>query len=293
MGLIIEGDNVEEDMDDFYDNPHNLALPEDSESSDNESISSSGDLSFLGDHHFDTEGDVQNEMKYCRLQEQVYRQSFGLAALHDSVNFESFVALFAGVTPEDEVMCKLVSFRNKVSLTREAGNELLTMMGDMQPDIELPRDWRSVLRHVALKSKHLGATTLRRVVPWPQSWNMGAFNEGGCKPPAEIEIIARDPLELVAQALVDPTIQYIHCDDCVYEYTPQTLEDGTPCWSSIMSSEFAKHTQAAIRARHTEGILIPVVTYADGVSLGLRNKVSDLLAVQPLLTSIETKFEML
>jgi hypothetical protein len=219
--------------------------------------------------------DRNPDLKYVRLQEELYRHSYNVRALQDSVDLESFINCLEPYSTEDVVMSRLLHFKNRIDLSRAGGNELLLLLSSFSNgDYPIPSTWKSVLRYVRRKCNHLDATTLRRVIPWPAAWNMGAFREGGCSSPEEVELIVRDPLELVATALVCPVLQYLNQTECLYDYSPGVLDDGSPCWSGVMSSSFAKYTQAEIRKYNPEGVLVPIITYADGVSLGLRNKVS-------------------
>jgi hypothetical protein len=45
-----------------------------------------------------------------------------------------------------------------------------------------------------------------------------------------------------------------------------------------MSSDWAKWTTAEIKEYNPAGILIPIINYADAVSLGLRNKVCNFMS---------------
>jgi hypothetical protein len=140
-------------------------------------------------------------------------------------------------------------------------------------DLEVPADWRTVKRYVDKKSDILKAYTLRRVVPWPESFRMDLFDEPGQQRPLGVNLIARDLLELVALKLVCPTTQFINASEVQYEYASESLRDGTPCTSNLMSSNFAKYSERTIKEYNPEGLLIPIITYSDGVALGVRNKV--------------------
>ena len=116
---------------------------------------------------------------------------------------------------------------------------------------------------------------------------MHLFNEPGNETPPPVELIARDLIELVAYKMVCPTTMYVNADHVQLEAFAEELYDGTnyfPCHSDLMTSPWAKSTQAAIHARDPQGILVPIVTYADGVALGLRSKVCN---AQQMLLFVE------
>jgi hypothetical protein len=176
-------------------------------------------------------------------------------------------------TDEDMRNASLLNFRRQAALSRECGNELLRLIHSLDPLSQVPSDWRTIMSYQKTKCQHLKDTTLRQVVPYPDDWRMDLFFESGHPRPVEIELIGRDLLELVAYKLVDPTLQYIHSESLQYEYKAQTMDDGTPCYSNLMSSRYAKYTEEDIRRHDPQGILVPIIVYADGVALGVRNKV--------------------
>ena len=216
--------------------------------------------------------DLDDDMMYCRLQENLYASIFNLESLQDSHDINSFLGNMPHYAEEDVTMAKLLHFRKKAKLSRTSGKKLLTLLKAMNPSLSIPDDWRSVTRHVTTKCSFLDANTIRHIEPWPAHWCMDRWSQRMLAPEPR-EIICRDPLELLCLKCVDPTLQFINGGDIQYSYVEETLHDGTPCASNLMSSQWAKQTESEIKAIHPDGILFPLVVYADGVSLGLRNKV--------------------
>jgi hypothetical protein len=218
---------------------------------------------------------VYDDMKYCKIQETLYNTSFSLDSLQKSTDLQSFVDLLPPYTAEDSMIASLLAFQKKAGLSRECGNELLSLINSFNPQTHVPSDWRTITSKVSKNCEHLAGTTLRRTVSWPASFKMHLFDEPGHDTPVAIELIARDPLELIAYKLVCPTTQYINKEQYQYSYVAETLDDGTTCHSNLMSSNFAKYSEQVIKGYNPAGILIPIVTYADGVCLGVRNKVTN------------------
>jgi hypothetical protein len=214
------------------------------------------------------------DLKYCRLQEDLYKDCFSLPSLHTK-NFKDFLEFLPQYSEADTALAALLRFKKQAGLSRESGNQLLKLLKTFTPSVPVPSDWRSVNRHVDQKCALLKDTTLRKVVPWPESFSMHLFDEPGhlC-PPAGVELLARDLLELIALKLVCPTTQYVNATEMQYDYTPEFLADGTPCTTNLMSSNFAKYSEEIIRTHNPKGVLVPIITYSDGVALGVRNKVS-------------------
>ena len=114
---------------------------------------------------------------------------------------------------------------------------------------------------------------LRKKIYCPRSFRMNSFKEmSGMK--SYVELIGRDPLELIAYKLVDPTLMFLFKDDIQFEYKKETLLGGEVCFSNLMSSNYAKCTESNIKSLHSSGLLLPLIVYSDGVAMGLRSKVS-------------------
>jgi len=217
------------------------------------------------------------DYKYCRVQRALHEKTFSLDALIDSRDLESFIDLLPNYSGRDATMASLMHFKKKAGLSRECGNELLALISSFEPAIQVPGDWRTISRHLEKKCEHLEESTLRRTVPWPESFQMHLFNEPGNETPPPVELIGRDLIELIAYKMVCPTTMYINADHVQLSTFAEELSDGegrnTPCHSDLMTSPWAKFTEAAIHERDPTGIMVPIVTYADGVALGLRSKV--------------------
>jgi hypothetical protein len=230
-------------------------------------------LPYVGENRRD------DDLIYCRLQEEMYLHSFSLPALHQSHNLRSFIQHLPEYSGEEIMISALLNFKIKASLSRENGNELLRLIKSFEPAHRVPDDWRSVVRDAERHVSHLNETTLRRIVQWPESFEMHLFDEPGHASLPPVELIARDLLELIATKLVCPTTMYINESEIQFAYRAEQLQDGTSCVSSLMSSEYVRNSEEYIRAINPNGILIPIITYADGVSLGLRNKVCSTICV--------------
>ena len=247
----------------------------DGDRDENDDEVSDDEFDFIGGNnhvHLDRAFDMNDDMKYCRLQENLYQSTFSLECLQDSRDIGSFLDNMPQYAESDITMVKLLHFRRKAKLSRTSGKELLSLLRALNPSLSIPDDWRSITRYVQKKCSFLDANTIRHVEPWPVHWRLDTWSQR-TPPPAPREIICRDPLELLCLKCVDPTLQFINGGDIQFSYLEETLHDGTPCASNLMSSLWAKQTEREIKAIHPDGILFPIVVYADGVALGLRNKV--------------------
>ena len=220
------------------------------------------------DSVFEEEGEdlpsLGDERYYVALPELVYRNSFSMDALLNSTSMTTFIDDLPEYSEKDKTMADLVDFKSKTNLSREGGNALLQLISSFEPRRAVPQDWRTMSRYVDRKCHHLQGRTLRQGVPWPAEWEMETWDQGGHDYPLEVELIVRDPLELIALKLVCPTTQYMWKDHIMYEYEERHITDSdVKCWCELMTSNYAKHTEASVRALNPDGILLWMVTYAD------------------------------
>ena len=67
---------------------------------------------------------------------------------------------------------------------------------------------------------------------------------------------------------------FLFKNEIQFQYKGEFLNNGSICYTNMMSSKYAKYTEEHIKNIHSEGILVPLIVYSDGVALGLRKKVS-------------------
>ena len=220
------------------------------------------------DHGIDAE-----DMKYIHYQESFYLSCYSLEAL-TSTDLNSFLAFLPEHTPTDYVCIQLIQFKRQAGLSRKSGNALLNLIRLFRPEVEVPTDWGTVTRYVNKKCAYLRQNKLKEDVPFPETWNMQDWNEV-VTPPRIRENWTRDVYEMLAYKMVCPVIQYMYKKDVSFEARSTTLSDGTPCVTNLMTSAHMVHTQAATRAciGLENAICVPLIVYADGVALGVRNKV--------------------
>ena len=220
--------------------------------------------------------EAEEDLHYCLIQEEIYRQNFSIECLMKSTDLETFISLLPEYTDIVRMMIELYHFQRKASLSRECGNELLSILNRISPDLVCAKtkDWRAIHNFVEKSCAAVVNTALHKEVPWPDEFRMDLWDEAGKVCPPPVQLIGRDLLELIALKLACPSTMYINAKHVQLEYAAEYLQDGTPCYTNLMSSDYAKNTEEDIRQIHSDGIMIPIITYADGVALGVRNKVS-------------------
>ena len=101
---------------------------------------------------------------------------------------------------------------------------------------------------------------------------MDKWNSSNAICPEEVVIRIRDPLELIADQCVNPIIHFLwkkHVNINCYSIVNKNQEN---VHIDIMTSEWAHKTQASIKEINTNGILLPILLYCDGVTIGMNGK---------------------
>ena len=214
-----------------------------------------------------------SDYTYVRLQEALYKASYSMEALVDSSDWNTFLTMLPQYETKDIIYNKIIQFRRSANLNQRSTQEFLDIMQMLQPNVDIPTHFSSIDRYVNNKLSYMNANLLRRSIAWPASFRMNEMEEMGDIPDT-IELLGRDPIELISYKLIDPTLMYLYKDHIQFEYKCESLENGNVCYSNLMSSSYAKYSEKEIRNLHSEAILCPLIVYSDGVALGLRRRVS-------------------
>ena len=217
-------------------------------------------------------------LTYINLQEEFCKTSFSVDALRNSTSFYDFISRIPKSSERDAVYNKLLKFSTKINLSVQNSRELMDLIKAFKPQISVPSDIRVTKRFLLSKCKFMLNNLMKKTVEWPSDWNMSTYTQLGGVPNC-VKIIAIDPYEVVAYKFCDPVLQFLYQDHIKYNYFATELQDGTDCWSHFMSSKYAKYTEEEMKSYNTDGILIPLFVYSDGVALGLRQKVYELLMI--------------
>ena len=219
------------------------------------------------------EVDFVDERKYYRMQEELFKDVFSLDCLRNSNDMESFVNSLRIRSPTEVMFAKLISFQQKAKLSRDLSNEFLSIIQSFEPQLDVPRDWRTIRRYIMKTMKICNSFTLKKTMEWPPHWRMHLWNEP-MKKPGKVELLARDPYECIALKLCDPILMYLWREQINFTYVEKFLDTGERCVGDLFTTDYFKYTEADVRRNvDPNAILVPIIAYEDGVSLGLRNKV--------------------
>ena len=93
----------------------------------------------------------------------------------------------------------------------------------------------------------------------------------------------RDPLEMVAYLLVDPLLMFSFFKDFTLNYTNLKNQRGADVYQDLMTSKWAKDSEAFIKEEFGETRkILPIIFYEDGVAMDNNNK----RKVTPILLTI-------
>jgi hypothetical protein len=201
-----------------------------------------------------------------------------MEALVDSFDWNSFLTMLPQYEMKDIIYNKIIQFRRSANLNQRSTQEFLNIINLLQSNVDIPTRFTSIDRYVNNKLSFMNSNLLRRQVPWPESFRMNEMEEMGDIPEV-FELLGRDPMELIAYKLIDPTLMLLYKDHIQFNYKRETLDNGKECFSNLMSSLYAKNTEEEIKNIHTEAIFCPLIVYSDGVALELRKRVSEILRI--------------
>ena len=137
---------------------------------------------------------LTKENSCSRMQEELFKDVFSLDRLRNSNNIESFVNSLRIRSPTEVMFAKLISFQQKAKLSRDLSNEFLQIIQSFEPQLDVPRDWRTIRRYIMKTMKICNSFTLKKTMEWPPHWRMHLWNEP-MKKTGKVELLTRDPYE--------------------------------------------------------------------------------------------------
>ena len=70
-------------------------------------------------------------------------------------------------SPTEVMFAKLISFQQKAKLSRDLSNEFLQIIQSFEPQLDVPRDWRTIRRYIMRTMKICNSFTLKKAMEWP------------------------------------------------------------------------------------------------------------------------------
>ena len=208
---------------------------------------------------------------YRHYQTNLYNQIYGINAL-ESNDIQHFKNSLTDFEIKRLNIFKCYLFAKSCNLSRSNGDELLQLIQYFSPSPELclPKSWKSVTHAINEQTKFY--TCHMETISFPIHWEMEKWDSKNGICPEEVVIRVRDPLELIADQCVNPIIHFLwkaHVNINCYSKLNEKNENVS---CDIMTSEWAHQSLLAIREIDPNGLLLPLLFYADGVSIGMNGK---------------------
>lgn len=222
----------------------------------------------------DQESIPYDETEYISFQKEFYRSTFGESSL-ESKNINEFVnsidgTKFVGENQKNREFFQLVDSMN---ISDNECQKLLDFIHSCQPVKTINKNWKAIVR--AEKSEHSFMKYKSQSFSFPVHWRMETFQ--GKVLPLSVQYI--DPLHQIAEKLIDPEIMFTYAEDVKLKAAKlyEECQDPRRVIGHVMSANWAIETQDMLHTRlgNEDGVLIPIIVYEDGVSVGHFNQVTE------------------
>jgi len=213
---------------------------------------------------------------FQKLQESFCNKVFGESYL-ECLNFQEIKDAFTR-NDDDNISSKkknqeIYNFVAEKGLSREDGNDLLSLLRSFKPRFLVPKSFQSLE-----KSARVDVASLYEyreiVVPWIDTWQMDKMPE---YPP--VKIYCRSLFQIVSLMLVDPEIMTIWKKHIFLNYWRAENKDGERVYSDVMTSPWSEETEKLVHSKDPSGHLMPLIFYTDGVQVSThaRNKITPVM----------------
>lgn len=244
-----------------------------SEDLDFERESVNTDESFLKDNN--NSGETYIEI-FKSQQENLCNSLFGEKYLYcnDTQQLREIIREHQNNTEDNkQKKLDLYSFITDKGLSRDDGNDLLKLVATFNPSEPIPKSFKSLETSV----KHDVSSFFNYAeieIPWIDSWKMDKLL--GCPP---VKIYIRNIFQVISYMLVDPEIMIIWKKHVHFRFQEAVDRDGNRVYSNIMTSPWAEATEKSLLTRDSNGYLLPLIFYTDGVQVSshARNKITPVM----------------
>ena len=216
-------------------------------------------------------------LDYIKFQHKLYSEIFGIKALQ-SENIQEFKDNLANFENKKILILRIYLLAKSANMSRNNGDDFLELINDIMkygysnsevPKL-IPNSWKSITRFINQQTSFY--TCEKTTIPFPEHWEMNKWNCNNAPPPEEVEIRIRDPMELIADQCVNPIIHFLWKEHVHINYHIKRNSNNEDVYCDIMSSEWARKTLEDIQIFDPNGLLLPIILYADGVSIGMNGK---------------------
>lgn len=249
-------------------------------------------VELYGDHD-----GVNSTRAYSSTTEREFESTFGLNCLKAS-SIEEFIAMVQSNASNDDnakeeklgrMELLTAVFAEDTGLSIKDGERLLNLLnqygtecvqencGDSmvnEGNIKLPIKRKYETLYKITRKDVKENFMAEEVVPFPPSWKMDQMKT----PLKAVVIRGLDPLTEIATKLSDPLLMFLWGDQFEFAFQEERDEDsGERVFSHFMSGEFMEHVHEVMKCRPNipaDAVVLPVIMYIDGVSLGKKQQQS-------------------
>ena len=223
--------------------------------------------------------DNSNMSRYLQFQRELYSITFGVQSLK-SRDFREMVNIIrttyrhkfkAGFLQN----VALYDYWTKHRVSRSQRQEMIDLIRHVFLPNAKPDHIRKSVNGVKYKIEKCLRTYVMHPlqIKWPLGWKVDTMKGMELSP---IMIYMRDPMEVIAELLVNPKVMFKYRDHVKFDY----FRNDANAYCDLMSSEWCRLTESYIReTKSVEGKVLPIIFYLDGVQLNdnIHNKVTPVM----------------
>ena len=223
--------------------------------------------------------DSFSSTRYIQFQRQLYSITFGVQCLR-ARDFRDMVNIIRSTYSrkfKDNFLQNVALYDHwtKYRVSRAQRQDMLNLIRNVLfPRVSSAHIRKSVNGIKYKIEKCLKTYTMHPLqIQWPSGWKVNTMKGMELRP---ITIYIRDPMELIAELLVNPEIMFKYAAHVRFDY----FANDNNRYGDLMSSEWCRLTEAYIReTKNAQGKVLPIIFYLDGVQLNdnIHNKVTPVM----------------
>ena len=202
---------------------------------------------------------------YYEYQVLLYEKLYGKVAF-EARNIKEFKNLLTDRdTEKTSRMMEIYTFAKDCNISSANGDRLLKLTNLTKEGCKNDQytSWKSFDRWIQKETNFY--SSVKKVISWPNQWQMNKWDHSNLRCPEEVEIRMRDIMQLIADQCVSPHLQFLWKDDIKIRSYSQSNDKGEKVFCDLMSSDWVFEEQQLISQFDKDGILLPIILYYDGV----------------------------
>jgi len=162
------------------------------------------------------------------------------------------------------------NFCSEFGLSRTAGDKLLALIREFRPAIPVSRSLRNSDKRIKKDVSAFNKIT-KINIPWIKDWKMNEL-----KHLPSVNIYVRNIFEVISHMLIDPELMFVWQNHIRWRYNRALDLGDRHVFSDIMTSNWALESEKMVVMKDSDGFLMPIIFYTDGVqvSSSVHNKIT-------------------